>query len=232
MTMGFTNAERQRRWRDKHRSGCTSAGLTLRNMGSGSMDQAGVGDNMIAHGHGMTQMTATRCADYHGVQYADATNVCSDMPGLPHADNEESQLLRRVHNNNYEDSETSDKMTTRSPEKREKDALRYLALCAGNLTAFRHAIDAVPDSTIRRICDAVLYAMKGDAHCKLTLEQVRLCRKYKRSIEDLTTTKKLLKTKRRLLRSANKQVGGSVFVPFMLQVARDTLGSRLIPTIQ
>ena len=75
------------------------------------------------------------------------------------------------------------KMTTRSPEKREKDALRYLALCANNPIAFRHAIDTVPESSIRRICDAVLNATKGDVRRKLTPAQRRLCDKYKRSID-------------------------------------------------
>ena len=122
------------------------------------------------------------------------------------------------------------KMTTRSPEKREKDALRYLALCANNPIAFRHAIDTVPESSIRRICDAVLNATKGDVRRKLTPAQRRLCDKYKRSIAFLISPKKSLKTKRLLLRSAKKQVGGSVFVPLMLQAALDTLGSALIPS--
>ena len=118
----------------------------------------------------------------------------------------------------------------RSPEKREKDALRYLALCANNPTAFRHAIDAVPDSSIRCICDVALNATEGDVRHKLTPEQVSLCHKYKRSITTLLDVKKSLKAKRSLLRSANKQSGGSVFVPLMLQVALDTFGSELIPT--
>ena len=121
-------------------------------------------------------------------------------------------------------------MTTRAPEKREKDALRYLALCADNPIAFRQAIDTVPDSSIRRICDAVLNATKGDVRRKLTPAQRHLCDKYKRSIDILTLPTKSLKVKRLLLRSAKKQVGGSVFVPLMLQAALDTLGSALIPT--
>ena len=122
------------------------------------------------------------------------------------------------------------KMTTRAPHKREKDALRYLALCANNPRAFRQAIDNVPDSSIRRICDAVLNATKGDARRKLTPTQRRLCEKYKRSIEFLASPTNSLERKRDLLRSAKKQVGGSVFVPLMLQAALDTLGSALIPS--
>ena len=122
------------------------------------------------------------------------------------------------------------RMTTRAPEKREKDALRYLALCANNPIAFRQAIDTVPESSIRRICDAVLNATKGDVRRKLTPAQRRMCDKYKRSIAFLVSPTKPLKAKRLLLRSAKKQVGGSVFVPLMLQAALDTLGSALIPS--
>jgi hypothetical protein len=120
----------------------------------------------------------------------------------------------------------------RPPEKREKDALRYLALCVDCPIAFRHTIDTVPDSIIRRICDAVLNATEGHARHKLTSEQHRLCIKYKRPIATLVDAKKSLKVKRSLLRSANKQAGGSTFVPFMLQAALDTFGGGLIPTKQ
>jgi hypothetical protein len=125
------------------------------------------------------------------------------------------------------------KLTTgRSPEKRGKDVLRDLALCVDCLLAFRHTTDTVPDSTIRRICDAVLNVTKGGARDRLTSEQRRLCNKYQRSTTTLLDPKKSLKAKRSLLRSANKQTGGSVFVPFVLQAALDTFGSALIPTKQ
>jgi hypothetical protein len=120
----------------------------------------------------------------------------------------------------------------RTKVKREKDMLRYLVLCANNPTAFQHAIDGAPESTIRRICDAVLNATNGDVRRKLTPADRRLCDKYKRSIAILLAPKKSLKTKRRLLRSAKKQVGGFVFVPLMLNAALDTLGSSLIPFAQ
>jgi hypothetical protein len=119
--------------------------------------------------------------------------------------------------------------TDRTSEKRGKDVLRYLALCIDNPTAFRHAIESAPDSTIRRICDAVLNVTEGDAQAQLTAEQRRLCDKYKRSISFLISPKKSLKRKRLLLRSVNKQVGGSVFAPLMLKAALDTFGSALIP---
>jgi hypothetical protein len=105
-----------------------------------------------------------------------------------------------------------------------------LASCADCPIAFRHAIDTVPESSIRRICDAVLNATKGDARRKLTPAQRRLCDKYKRSIAFLTSPTISLKRKRDLLRSAKKQAGGSVFIPLMLQAALDTLGSALIPS--
>jgi len=108
--------------------------------------------------------------------------------------------------------------------------LRYVALCANNPKAFRQAIDNVPDSTVRRICDAVLNSTKGDAKRKLTVAERRLSDKYKRSIEFLTSPTKTLNRKRLLLRSAKKQVGGSVFVPLMIDAALDTLGSALIPS--
>jgi hypothetical protein len=119
---------------------------------------------------------------------------------------------------------------SRPPEKREKDALRFVALCGDNPRAFSRAIELVPDSTIKRICDAVLNATKGDAKRKLTPAQRRLCNKYKRSIDILVSPKPSLETKRSLLRSVKKQVGGSIFVPCMIQAALDTFGSALIPT--
>jgi hypothetical protein len=78
----------------------------------------------------------------------------------------------------------------------------------------------------------VLNATEGDARYKLTSEQRRLCDKYKRSIATLLDVKKSVKAKRSLLRSVNKQAGGSVFVPRMLQAVLDTFGSGLIPTKQ
>ena len=108
--------------------------------------------------------------------------------------------------------------------------MRYLALCANDPIAFRQAIDTVPESSIRRICDAVLNATKGDVRRDLTPAQRRLCDKHKRLIAFLVSRKKSLKTERLLLRSANKQAGGSVFVPLMLQAALDTLGSALVPS--
>jgi hypothetical protein len=121
---------------------------------------------------------------------------------------------------------------TRPPAKREKDVLRYLALCADNPKAFQHAIDSAPDSTIRRICDAVLNATKGDVRRKLTPADRRLCDKYKRSIAFLLEPKKSLTLKRRLVRSAKKQVGGFCFIPLMLDAALNTYGSSLIPPTQ
>ena len=118
--------------------------------------------------------------------------------------------------------------TNRTSEKRLKDALRYLALCGNNPKEFQHTIDVIPDEAIKVICDAVLNATKGEV--RLTPTQRRLCNKYKRSIDILVSPKKSLATKRRLLRSARKQVGGSVFVPLMLEASLDTLGSALIPT--
>jgi hypothetical protein len=68
-----------------------------------------------------------------------------------------------------DDDEDVCKLTVdRSPEKRVKDAVRYLVLCVDRPIAFRHAIDALPDTSIRRICDAVLSATKGDARLMLT----------------------------------------------------------------
>jgi hypothetical protein len=113
-----------------------------------------------------------------------------------------------------------------------KGCLRYLVLCVLRPVAFRHTIDALPDSNITRICDAVLNATKGLGRLKLTSEQHRLCNKYERSITTLVDGKKSLKAKRTLLRSANKQAGGSAFVPLMLQAAVDTFGGGLIPAKQ
>jgi hypothetical protein len=120
--------------------------------------------------------------------------------------------------------------TERSPEKREKDALRFLALCDNQPTAFRSVIDTLPDSSIKRICDVVLNATKGDVRQMLTPEQRRLCEKYKRSIAILLDKKKSLEVKRSLLRSMNKQAGGSVFVPPMINATLDMFGTELIPT--
>ena len=212
--MGLTNAEYQRRWRAKHKAESSKH---------------------------LKQLSLARAARKHQSGYGDKS------PGL--SDRERSQCrwddedAAKTHyeptesEHQYEatraDDEDMCKLTAgRSPEKREKDVLRYLALCVDCPTAFRHAIDTVPESTIRRICDAVLNATEGDARHKLTREQRRLCDKYKRSIDTPLDVKKSLKAKRSLLRSANKQAGGSVFVPLMLQAALDTFGSALIPPKQ
>jgi hypothetical protein len=90
--------------------------------------------------------------------------------------------------------------------------------------ALRRTIDAVADSCIRRIRDAVLNAMEGDARHKLISEQHRLRDQHKRSIATLLGVKKSLKAKHSLLRSTGKEAGGPVFAPLMLQTVLDTFG--------
>ena len=115
-------------------------------------------------------------------------------------------------------------MGTPLPEKQAKDAIRYLTLCANTPTAFRHAIDVLPKSSIRRIYDTVCKGAKADAQVKLSPKQRRFCTKY------AADSRASSKTKRRLLRSANKQAIRSVFGPLMLQVAFDTSASGVVST--
>jgi hypothetical protein len=56
------------------------------------------------------------------------------------------------------------------PEKQAKDAIRYLALCAATPTAFRHAIDVLPNSSIRRIYDAVC-DVASNGHAQASFQQ-------------------------------------------------------------
>jgi hypothetical protein len=115
-------------------------------------------------------------------------------------------------------------MGTPLPEKQAKDAVRYLALCANTPTAFRHAIDVLPKSSIRRVYDMVCKGVKVDAQVKLSPKQRRFCTKY------VADSRASSKTKRRLLRSANKQAIRSVFGPLMLQVAFGAYASGVVST--
>jgi hypothetical protein len=115
-------------------------------------------------------------------------------------------------------------MGTPLAEKQAKDAIRYLVACANTTTAFRHAIDVLPKSSIRRIYDMVCKGAKADAQVKLSPKQRRFCTKY------VADSRASSKTKRRLLRSANKQAIRSVFGPLMLHVAFGTSASGVVPT--
>jgi hypothetical protein len=106
------------------------------------------------------------------------------------------------------------KTTHSLAEKRVTDARRYLASCAASPLAFRRAIDSLPSSSIKRVYELVCNAAKGgDAEVKLSPKQRRLCTKYE------ADSRASLKTKRRLLRRANKEAVRSVFAPLMLQTA-------------
>jgi hypothetical protein len=98
-------------------------------------------------------------------------------------------------------------------EKRAEDAIRYLELCATAPSAFRQAIDALPKPSIKRIYDVVCNAANGDGQVKLSPKQRRLCKKYRADSHASS------KTKRRLLRNADKQTVRSVLVPLILQNA-------------
>jgi hypothetical protein len=232
--MGLTNAECQRRWRARHKAESfkhleqlrvTRRMAAKRQTGYGKWSSGVSGEEASQSGADDTVSTCYESpteSDYRQDGAPPITwnphqvvEVACDAKRNPHA-----------HDGVYNPT------MGRSPEKRGKDALRYLALCVDCPLAFRRTIDTVPDSTIRRICDAVLNVTEGDARDTLTPEQRRLCNKYQRSITTLLDPKKSLKAKRSLLRSANKQAGASVFVPFVLQAALDTLGSALIPTNQ
>jgi hypothetical protein len=221
--MGLTNAEYQRRWRAKHkveslkhlehlklahsaRKRRVGYGSWLSRMSDAEWSRSGVDDDAVN-----TYLESTKSDDQ-----------CWTAREITHGQYHVPQLARG-------DADEYKTTIGRSPAKREKDALRYLALCVDNPTVFNRTIDTLPDSSIRRICDAVLNASKGDAKYELTPAQRTMCNKYKRSIDILVSPKESLATKRRLLRSAKKQVGGSVFVPMMLQASLDTLGNALIP---
>jgi hypothetical protein len=238
--MGLTNAERQHRWRvkDKAKSFHHLEQLQQRarnhqgdyrgwpsDMCGEEASQSGADDSATSTYEELTetdhQHEATRAITSNTYQVPRL--VCDEPSG--------SQWLRE-RSKRYDDEDVRKLTMGRSPEKREKDALRYLALCVDHPIAFRRTIDTLPDSSIRRICDAVLNATEGDARLKLTPEQHRLCDKYKRSTAFLTSPTNSLKRKRDLLRSAKRQVGGSTFVPLMLQAALDTFGRGLIPTKQ
>jgi hypothetical protein len=109
-------------------------------------------------------------------------------------------------------------------ENRARDAIRYLALCATTSTAFRKAIDALPKPSIKRIYDMVCSDANGDAQVKLSPKQRRLCRKYRADVHASS------KTKRRLLRSANRQAIRAVFGPLMLHTAFVPGDSGVMPT--
>jgi hypothetical protein len=86
------------------------------------------------------------------------------------------------------------------------------------------SIDVLPKSSIGRIYDMVCKGAKADAEVKLSQKQRRFCTKY------VADSRASSKTKRRLLRSANKQAIRSVFGPLMLQVAFGTYASGVVPT--
>jgi hypothetical protein len=136
--------------------------------------------------------------------------TCNPMPGELHGHDEDMHKV------------------TNPPLSHEcaKDAVHYLALCATTPTAFRHAIDSLPKSSIKRIYDVVCNAAKSDAQPKLSPKQRRMCDKYR------ADSRSSSKTKRRLLRSANKQAIRSVLGPLMLQTALVACDSGLkLPTL-
>jgi hypothetical protein len=220
--MGMTNAERQRLWRRRH--AVAEAKQPIKQVKLAQPTQYRSEDNYRPPNGGDEGVSTTPGYStpvwLHDEQRSDSLG---DSYGDSVEDAEVSKLSEGVA------PSKSVASAGRSPAKREKDALRYLALCLDNPTVFCRTIDTLPDSSIRRICDAVLNATKGDAKYKLTPAQRTMCNKYKRSIDILVSPKESLATKRRLLRSAKKQVGGSVFVPMMLQASLDTLGNALIP---
>jgi hypothetical protein len=246
--MGLTNVERQRLWRKRHAVEVNRHIQQLklahpsqrRKQDTYRSPKGNNGANVVIPSSTAVLVRDVKRSNTLGDNYEDATStveggeegmstwldtaVQSPLPTL--------RMVEESASSRFNPSTTPKLIhpnMPRSLEKREKDALRYLVLCVDNPRAFRHAIDSVPDSSIRRVCDAVLNATKGDAKRKLTPAQRALCNKYKRSIDILVSPKKSLKTKRSLLRSARKQVGGSVFVPMLVQAAFDTLGSALIP---
>jgi hypothetical protein len=201
---------------------------------STQFDQVEVnGRSMVVCKHCKRQLTGNRsamCMHYrmkHTTPPADALNQIdsppstSDMPAS-------NQLSDQAANNPLSDNPISSALPPDQPqardvgmhkvghplsEKRLKDAARYLSLCAATPLAFRRAIDALPTSSIIRIYDLVCNAAKGDGQVKLSPKQLRLCTKYG------ADSRASSKTKRRLLRRANKEVVRSVFAPLMLQTA-------------
>ena len=116
-------------------------------------------------------------------------------------------------------------MTRPLEEQRAKDATRYLALCASSPIAFRRAIDALPNSSIIRIYALICSVAKGDAHLQLSpTKRRRLCSKYGADVRASS------KTKRRLLRSADKETIRSFFGPLLLQTAFGGTDSGVMPT--
>jgi hypothetical protein len=217
--MGLTSAERQRLWRKRHAVEAKRhikqlklAQPTQHRSKGGHLPRNG-DDDVVS-----TTPSYSASAWLRDAQRSDSLGD-EDIEGDVEVSNISEELTPSMH--------TPSAMRPRA--KREKDALRYLALCVDNPTVFNRTIDTLPDSSIRRICDAVLNTTKGDAKYKLTPAQRTMCNKYKRSIDILVSPKESLATKRRLLRSAKKQVGGSVFVPIMLQASLDAFGNALIP---
>jgi hypothetical protein len=236
--MGLTNAERQRRWRVKHKA---KSFHHLEQLQQPARNRQGdyrgwpldmSGDEASQSGADDSATSTYDEAPETDHQHEATRDIASNVYQVPHLACDERrapQWLCERSKRDY-DEDVGKLSASRSPQKREKDALRYLALCVDHPITFRHTIDALPDSSIRRICDAVLNATEGDARLRLTSEQRRLCDKYKRSTAFLTSPTNTLKRKRDLLLSAKKQVGGSVFVPLMLSAALDTFGRGLIPT--
>jgi hypothetical protein len=236
--MGLTNAERQRRWRVKHKAKSFHHLEQLQQLARTTRQGGYRGwpsdmRDEEASQSGADDSASTCCEPTESYHQHKTTRVTTSsayrVPQLQCEERSEPQWLHQRQEGD-DDMDVCKLTAGRSPEKREKDALRYLALCVDHPIAFRRTIDTLPDSSIRRICDAVLNATEGDARLKLTSEQRRLCDKYKRSTAFLTSPTNTLKRKRELLLSAKKQVGGSVFVPLMLGAALDTFGRGLIPT--
>jgi hypothetical protein len=240
--MGLTNAECQRRWRARHKAESLSHLEQLRlARRTPRKRQTGYGgwplrtNSEEVSQEGADDTSSTYCASTESDHLHEATrDIASNAYQVPHLACDERREPQWLCERSKRDDDVDVRKLTvgRSPQKREKDALRYLALCVDHPMAFRRTIDALPDSSIRRICDAVLNATEGDARLKLTPAQSLLCDKYKRSTSFLVSPKNSLKRKRDLLRSAKKQVGGSTFVPLMLQAALDTFGRGLIPAKQ
>jgi hypothetical protein len=232
--MGLTNAECQRRWRARHKAESFKHLETLRvTHRMVPKRQTGYGD--WSSGVSGEEASQSGADDTVSTCYESPTESDYRQDGAPPITwnpHQVAEVACDAKRNPHANDGVYNPTMGRSPEKLGKDALRYLALCVDCPLAFRHTIDTVPDSTIRRICDAVLNVTEGESRDILTSEQRRLCNKYHRSIATLVNPKKSLKAKRSLLRSANKQAGGSVFVPLMLQVVLDTFGSALIPKKQ
>jgi hypothetical protein len=139
--MGLTNAERQRRWSLKHKAKSfdhlwqlQQLARTTRNRQGGHRGWPSDMSDEEASQSGADDAASTYCEPTEGYQQqhkttrATTTSSAYRVPQLQREEWCESQWVHKCPEG-YDDEDELKPAMGRSPEKREKDALRYSTLC-------------------------------------------------------------------------------------------------------